>query len=230
MEVIILAGGLGTRLRSVVNDVPKPMALVNNKPFLEYILKWLSIYNINKIIISAGYKADCIKSYFGSSFKKIPIDYVVEDEPLGTGGGILKALGLTSDENIMVVNGDTYFPIDIDIFLSEHMRLNGKITIALKEMTDFDRYGSVSVDNNFNIYKFHEKLFIQHGLINGGIYFINKKFIQDSSLPMKFSFEKEVLEKEVVNKKIKGIQFNNQFVDIGIPDDYHKANQLLLKA
>lgn len=227
MEVIILAGGLGTRLRSVVNNIPKPMAIVNNKPFLEYILNWLSGYNINKIIISAGYKADCIKSYFGNSFMKIPIEYAVEDEPLGTGGGILKALDCTSDENVMVVNGDTYFPIDIDNFLSEHIRLNGKITIALKEMTDFDRYGSVSIDKNFNIHQFHEKLFIRLGLINGGIYLINKKFIQESNLPMKFSFEKEVLEKEVMNKRIKGIQFHNQFIDIGIPEDYHKANQLL---
>lgn len=227
MEVIILAGGLGTRLRSVVSNVPKPMALINNKPFLDYIFNWLHKYPISKIVISAGYKADCIEKYYGPAFKDIPIHYVIEDEPLGTGGGILKALDHTFDENVMVVNGDTYFPIDIDIFYSEHIRLQGNITIALKEMTDFDRYGSVHIDNELNISQFLEKTFIKQGLINGGIYFINRKFIQENNLPTKFSFEKEVLEKEAINKKIKGIQFRDQFIDIGIPDDYLKANQLL---
>lgn len=226
MEVIILAGGLGTRLRSVVKDIPKPMALVNNKPFLEYILNWLSQYSITKIIISAGYKSESIINYFGTEFNNIPIQYAIEKEPLGTGGGILNAMAQVRDENVLIVNGDTYFPIDIDVLFSEHLRLNGQITIALKTMTDFDRYGSVSMDTNSNILQFHEKTATKQGLINGGIYILNRKFIQKHNLPRKFSFENVILEKEVINNRIKGKQFSDQFLDIGIPEDYNKADLL----
>ncbi len=227
MEVIVLAGGLGTRLRSVINDIPKPMALVKNKPFLEYVLTWLSGYNITKIVFSAGYKADIIKSYFRNDFKGIPIEYAIEIEPLGTGGGILSALSYLYDENVLVLNGDTYFPIDIDDFYIGHLTMGGNITIALKEMTNFNRYGSVDIDHNYNILQFHEKKFRKQAMINGGIYFLKRKFLQELNLPVKFSFEKSVLEKEVQNKTIKGIPFNYQFLDIGIPEDYYQADQLL---
>lgn len=227
MEAIVLVGGLGTRLKSVINDIPKPMALVKNKPFLEYVLKWLSGYNFTKIVLSAGYKSDMIKSYFKYAFKNVPIEYAIELEPLGTGGGILNALSHINDENVLVVNGDTYFPIDIDAFFLGHLTMEGKITIALKEMIYFDRYGSVSMDQNSNILQFNEKKFQKQGLINGGIYLLKRKFIQELSLPLKFSFEKEILEKESKNKVIKGMQFNYQFLDIGIPEDYYRADQLL---
>ena len=227
MEVIVLAGGLGTRLRSVLNDIPKPMALVKNKPFLEYVLTWLSEYNINKIVLSAGYRYEIIENYFKNVFKDIPIEYAIEPEPLGTGGGILHSLPYICDESALVVNGDTYFPIDLDAFFLAHLAMKGEITIALKEMIDFDRYGSVSTDQNYNIIQFQEKKFQKQGLINGGIYLLKRKFIYEHSLPGKFSFEKEILEKEINNKSIKGIPFNTQFLDIGVPEDYYKAEQLL---
>lgn len=227
MEVIILAGGSGNRLKSVISDIPKPMAEIRNKPFLEFIFTWLSEFNIDKIVLSVGYKAEIIKSHFGSEFHRIPLEYSYEQEPLGTGGGILKALQHVDDEYALVINGDTYFPINPEHLLSAHLTMDGMITVALKKMTDFERYGTVNIDNENNIVRFHEKKPTQEGLINGGIYLIDKHFIQSLILPEKFSFERDVLEKHTVGNQIKGMIFQEPFIDIGIPEDYFKAGQIL---
>ena len=113
MEAVILAGGMGTRLRKAVPDVPKPMAPVDGKPFLWYLLKWLTGYPVSKIILSIGYMPESIINYFGDSFLGIPVEYVIEGEPLGTGGGIILAAGKVSEPDFLVINGDTYFPIDL---------------------------------------------------------------------------------------------------------------------
>ncbi len=227
MEVVILAGGFGRRLRTVVDNIPKPMAPVRNKPFLEYILTWLSQYNIKKAVLSVGYKYESIVSYFGNEFNKIPLVYAIESEPLGTGGGILNALNKITDENFLVVNGDTFFPVDLNAFLTGHLLMNGNITVALKEMTNFDRYGAVDIDKENKIIQFHEKKYQEEGLINGGIYLLKKSFISELDLPLRFSFENEVLEKQSKENKLKGMVFREGFLDIGIPEDYQKAARIL---
>lgn len=227
MEVVILAGGFGRRLRTVLDNIPKPMAPVRNKPFLEYILIWLSRYNIRKAVLSVGYKYESIVSYFGNEFNKISLEYAIESEPLGTGGGILNALDKISDENFLIVNGDTFFPVDLNALLASHLLMNSNITVALKEMSNFDRYGAVDIDNENNIIQFHEKKYQKEGLINGGIYLLKKSFICELNLPFQFSFEKEVLEKHSKENKIKGMIFREGFLDIGIPEDYQKAAQIL---
>ena len=113
MEAIVLAGGLGTRLRSVVSELPKPMAPVGDKPFLEYILKYLKKNGIDKVVLSVGYKWETIKEYFGDSFEDIELVYSIENEPLGTGGAIKQAMEYVSDVNVFIVNGDTFFDIDL---------------------------------------------------------------------------------------------------------------------
>ena len=226
MEAIILAGGLGTRLREVVKDLPKPMAPINGKPFLYYIFKWLKQYPVRKIIISAGYKSESIIEYFGRSFMDIPIGYAIEEKPLGTGGGIRFALLETTGKDILVINGDTYFPVDIQSFFNKHFATSGKISIALKKMNNFSRYGTVKC-NNDDIVRFNEKKFCSEGLINGGIYIINRDFIESRNLPVSFSFEEEVLEKEAGSMLLKCMVFNNEFIDIGIPEDYNRAASLL---
>jgi D-glycero-alpha-D-manno-heptose 1-phosphate guanylyltransferase len=120
MEAIILAGGLGTRLQEVVPDVPKPMAPVSGKPFLYHVLRWLGKFNIEKVIISAGYKSETIVSYFGDSFEGVPIEYAIEEKPLGTGGAMKFALSKTAGNEILIINGDTYFPVSLDKFCSFH--------------------------------------------------------------------------------------------------------------
>jgi D-glycero-alpha-D-manno-heptose 1-phosphate guanylyltransferase len=226
MEVIVLAGGMGTRLRAVVNDLPKPMAPVNGKPFLEYLFQWLSLYFVSRIILSVGYKSDAISEYFGNSFGNIPLEYIIETEPLGTGGALKFALNYTTEEDVVIINGDTYFPIDLDKFLDFHILNKSKLSIALKKMEKFDRYGTVELFGQ-TIIHFNEKQFCEEGLINGGIYLINASYIRSISLPEIFSFEKEVIEKQTKNKNFKGMIFNEPFIDIGIPDDYFKAAKIV---
>lgn len=227
MEIIILAGGEGTRLKPVISDLPKPMAPVHDRPFLEYILMWLTGYKINKFILSTGYKAEVVRSYFGDNFRGIPVEYSYECEPLGTGGGLLRALNRVTGEDFALVNGDTWFPLDLDALLSHHQSLDAGITVALKLITDSDRYGSVIIAENNSIEKFDEKKHLDKGLINGGVYILRKSYILGLDLPEKCSFERDVLEAHAGSGMIKGVVFSDPFLDIGIPEDYHRAELVI---
>jgi len=219
MEAIVLAGGLGTRLQSVVSDVPKPMAPVDGKPFLEYILKYLKKNGVNRVILSVGYKWEIIQDYFGDGFEGITLVYSVEDEPLGTGGAIKKALELVKTNEVYIINGDTFFDID----LKELELKNGsKLMLSLKKMKDFERYGCVSVSDDEKVTAFKEKEFTKEGNINGGIYLMNKNIFDAFDLVQKFSFEEfmqDNLEKLNISAKI----FDDYFIDIGIPEDYNQV-------
>jgi len=226
MEVIILAGGKGTRLQEIVADVPKPMAPVNDKPFLLYVLDWLLEYKIDRLILSVGYKAEIIKKYFGENYRGIPIIYAHEHESLGTGGAIRYALSVTSTDNILILNGDTFFPINLSGFSEFHKRNDNTISIALKHLKNFDRYGTVDLQND-TIINFNEKEYKEEGLINAGIYLLNKSKMEFQDLPEVFSFEKAILEKASETGLVKGMVFTDDFIDIGIPKDYYKACRLL---
>jgi len=220
VEAIVLAGGLGTRLRSVVSDVPKPMAPINDKPFLEYILEFLNHQNIKKVILSVGYKWEVIKDYFGNKYKDIELVYNIEKEQLGTGGAIKDSLKLVENNNVYVLNGDTFFDVD----LSNMELKDNLIEIALKPMKNFDRYGVVEIDENGYIQNFKEKSYYNQGFINGGIYLLKREIFDDFNLPKKFSFE-EFLENNFKNLKAKGKIFDGYFIDIGIPEDYEKVKR-----
>ncbi|EMS9500795.1 nucleotidyltransferase family protein, partial [Campylobacter coli] len=196
MQAIVLAGGLGTRLRSVVQDLPKPMAPINGKPFLAFVLEYLKKQGITEIILSVSYKYELIQEYFKDEFEGMKIRYNVEKELLGTGGAIKDALKLVKNE-VYVVNGDTFFDIDL-----KKLVLNGsKICIALKQMQNFDRYGTVNVDEQGIVTSFEEKVFKKQGLINGGIYLLKKDIFDEFSLEKKFSFE-EFLQENYKSLKI----------------------------
>ena len=227
MDIIVLAGGMGTRLREVVSDIPKPMAPIKGKPFLEYLFNWLSSYSsIQKIILAVGYKSETIINYFGRSFKQTPIVYVNEHEPLGTGGAILNVLQACDSDDVLIVNGDTYFPIDIEQLEEFHRNNKKPVSIALKKMTDFDRYGTVEIVQDF-IVRFNEKAYCEEGLINGGIYIVDKNWLKQEEYPARFSFEKDVLERNVTKGLLAGKIFDDVFVDIGIPEDYSKASLIV---
>ncbi|MFR2352832.1 MAG: nucleotidyltransferase family protein [Bacteroides ovatus] len=227
MEVIILAGGLGTRLRSVVSEVPKCMAPVAGRPFLCYLLKYLTRYNVTRVILSVGYLREVIYKWIDEVKDDFPFDfdYAVEEEPLGTGGGIKLALSKTSGNDVLVLNGDTYFDVNLNNFYEQHRACLSSVSLALKPMKKFDRYGAVETNEYHIIKAFHEKQYCKEGLINGGVYLINKLNIDYNALPMKFSFEKEVLERGVQKHNIYGFDFGGYFIDIGIPEDYAKANE-----
>ena len=213
MEAIILAGGLGTRLRSAVSSLPKCMAPIGDAPFLSYILDWLQNHGVDHVILSVGYLREHIINWVSTQNYPFEIDYAVEETPLGTGGGIREALKYCRGKQVFVVNGDTFFPVDLRGFSFE-----APVTVALKPMKDFDRYGAVEVSVG-EITGFKEKGYCHEGLINGGVYAFND--LDLSGFPEKFSFEKEIL--EPLKYKTCGIVQYCYFLDIGIPEDYERA-------
>lgn len=224
-EVIILAGGLGTRLRSAVPDLPKCMAPVAGRPFLYYVINYLRMQGIEKIIFSLGYMHKVILDWLANEFAGLDYDYVIEQEPLGTGGAIQFALQKATAEHVFVANGDTLFKFNAAAQLERHLQNNAECTLALKPMQHFDRYGLVALDNAHHITRFKEKQYYESGLINAGLYLIKKQAFLERGFPEKFSFEKDYLEKFVEAGCFSGISNNTYFIDIGIPEDYNRAQE-----
>ena len=222
-SIIILAGGLGTRLRSVISDLPKCMAPVNGKPFLTYAIDYFQQQGVTEFIFSLGYKHEAIISYlnqFTIHNSQLTFHYSIEEEPLGTGGAIKKACSLTKDENIFVANGDTLFKAGITALQNFHLTKKADCTLTLKPMKNFNRYGVIGLDEDSSIKSFSEKKYYKTGLVNVES-FLSEPF------PDKFSFETGYLEKFYNKKKMYGIIQDEYFIDIGIPEDYERAQQEL---
>lgn len=226
-EAIILAGGLGTRLRDAVPGLPKCMAPVAGRPFLFYVINQLRMQGIERIIFSVGYKHEHIEEYLETNFPTLNYDCVVEDEPLGTGGAIQLALSKTTGKNVVIANGDTLFKTDLHKAASFHLQHSAECTLLLKPMKDFDRYGVVKLDNENLVSEFSEKKFYSNGSINGGVYILNTGKFFDEEFPEKFSFEKDYLEKFYKLRRIYGQVQDVYFIDIGIPEDYNRAQEEL---
>jgi D-glycero-alpha-D-manno-heptose 1-phosphate guanylyltransferase len=227
-EAIILAGGLGTRLRSVVPNLPKCMAPVNGKPFLTYVINHLQDQGIDQFIFSLGYMSEPIVDFLQNDFPAINFRTSIEDEPLGTGGAVKKALQLAEQESVLVTNGDTLFKVQLTEVENIHVSKDADCTLSLKPMENFSRYGVVEIDEDAAIKSFKEKQFYTSGFINGGVYLLNKdKFLQ-KALPDKFSFETEYLEKHYKSRKVYGVEQDVYFIDIGIPADFERAQHELV--
>lgn len=227
-EAIILAGGFGTRLQGVVKDLPKPMAPVNGRPFLTYILDYLIDYEYERVILSVGYLHEKIVDYFGRKYKTLEIDYAVEEEPLGTGGGILFAMSKCENDNVLVINGDTMFKVDLSAFERFHTEKDGLLSIVLREVEDVSRYGSVTISNDNLIALFAEKqVTFGRGYINGGVYLIHRKLFDKHPQPKKFSFEKDLMTRFYTQELFYAMPSDGYFIDIGIPEDYARAQQEL---
>jgi len=223
-EAIILAGGLGTRLQGVIKEIPKSMALINGRPFLEYQLSYLEHWRVERVILSVGYKSDVISNYFKNKYKSLEIDYSYEDEPLGTGGGIKKAFEKVKSEAALVFNGDTFFDVDLEKLNAFRKNNNADILLVLRLVDDVKRFGTITNNKENLITDFCEKNNKSgKGYINGGIYFINKEYFQRFDLPEKFSIEKDFFENFHKSNKFYAFQSSSYFRDIGIPEDYYKA-------
>jgi D-glycero-alpha-D-manno-heptose 1-phosphate guanylyltransferase len=222
---IILAGGFGTRLQSVVNDLPKPMAPISGEPFLNYQLNYLKHYGIKNVILSVGYLSEKIKAYYGDNFNGLTIDYVVEETPLGTGGGIRLALEKCTESLSFVLNGDSFFDVDLIKFYGQHIQNRSQISLALRKVNNSARYGTIEKTKENIISSFKEKSGIDHeGIINGGVYLLDKNlYLQKTPSSTNFSIEKDFFEKQLSNSLISGFEFEGYFIDIGIPEDYLKA-------
>jgi D-glycero-alpha-D-manno-heptose 1-phosphate guanylyltransferase len=195
------------------------MAPIGDKPFLEYILRYLESNGIKRVILSVGYKWETIENYFGNNFNGIELVYSVEDKPLGTGGAIKKAMSQVLTEEVYIINGDTFFNIDLKSLVLED---KSKLILSLKHMKNFDRYGCVESDANSLITAFTEKGYRDIGNINGGVYLSSINIFDGFKLENIFSFE-EFMQNNFKELKISSRVFENYFIDIGIPEDYEKA-------
>lgn len=225
MQVIILAGGFGTRLQTVVKNQPKTLALVAGKPFLYWLIIYLQKRGITDFIFSLGYLHERVQQFLVTEFPNLSYVSVIENEPLGTGGAIRLCLNYCKHNYVMMVNGDTFFELNIIAFHSSFASEDADCSIALTPMQNFDRYGSVALTNNNIITQFNEKKYCESGLINTGIVLFKKEvFIQKTNhLPAQFSFEKDFLEPNIAILKVTGYIATGYFIDIGIPEDYQKA-------
>lgn len=224
VEVVILAGGLGTRLKSEVPDLPKCMAVVAGRPFIDYLIQHLLSQGITKFIFAIGYMGDIIERHLKEHWTSLDFLISKEEKPLGTGGAIQLALSNIQSSTFIVVNGDTLYLANLAHLYEQHLAFGSLMTLGLKPMKNFDRYGIVEMDDNHVITEFKEKRYSKIGLINSGTYIIDKEKWSQLSLPEKFSFEKEVLEIQVDLGVIYGYKDDSYFIDIGIPEDYKKAN------
>ena len=224
-EAIILAGGFGTRLQSVVNDVPKPMAPINNIPFLNYVFDYLKFYQIEHVVLSTGYLAEKILDYYKEEFNGIKISYTKEETPLGTGGGIRLAMTKCTTKDVLVLNGDSFFDVDINIHYSNHVLKQANCTLALRKVDNAARYGTIQLGDLNAIDAFKEKDSVEReGLINGGVYILNREiYLSKTEVNSAFSIEKDFYEKRIKELTIFGFEYNGYFIDIGIPEDYKKA-------
>ncbi len=220
MQVIILAGGFGTRLQAMVPDLPKPMAPVAGRPFLGYVMDNLRRYGASRLILSVHYKRETIMGAFGDAFDGIPIDYAVEDTPLGTGGGILHATQYVTEDTALILNGDTFLAMDYAAFYEQARQHN--LTLTLRHVPDVSRYGRVAV-NDTHITHFAEKGTSGLGLINGGVYGLNVPWFRGLSLPPAFSMESDFFYPQVETLKPHYTITDGYFLDIGVPEDYERA-------
>lgn len=235
MNAVILAGGLGTRLRSVVHEVPKCMAPVAGRPFLWYLLSGLEAHNaralntemrVDRVVLSVGYLREVIFSWIDTVREhfSFEITFAIEAEPLGTGGGLRLALSECVADEVLVLNGDTMFDVDLAAFYTRHSATPAAaVSIALRRMHDFERYGTVLTEPSGLITGFREKQPCREGLINGGVYIIRRSRLDMDALPARFSFESEVLEPHVSHGDLFGYESDAYFIDIGIPADYRRA-------
>lgn len=226
-EAIILAGGFGTRLQTVVADKPKPMALVNDKPFLHYIFDYLKHYQIKKVILSVGYKAEIIQDYFKFRYNGIQIDYAYEKEPLGTGGGIRLAMEKCKEKEIFVLNGDSFFDLDLNAFYHFHNNHHADVTLAVRSIENTARYGTIELNGDHCIRSFKEKDGQpKPGFISAGIYVLDHDlYIQHTPAHKNFSIEKNFFEPHVEKFNLYGYVAKGYFIDIGIPEDYARAQR-----
>jgi len=226
-EAIVLAGGLGTRLRSAVNDLPKPMAPIAGQPFLAYLLRYLERSGIRRLVLAVGYRHEAIQDFFGSAYGKLQLDYSVEEELLGTGGGLRQALQYVQDTYAFVVNGDTFLRLDYAAMAAMLDRNNGpELVVALRCVGDASRYGRALVSDG-SIQGFTAGGTTGPGLINAGCYLVHRTIFDRHPMPLKFSFERDFLEARVASVRPVAFPCDAPFIDIGIPEAFQEAQTLI---
>jgi D-glycero-alpha-D-manno-heptose 1-phosphate guanylyltransferase len=229
-EMLILAGGFGTRLKSVVSDVPKPMASISGQPFLAYLIDYWISQGIQRFVLSTGYLGNIVQAYFGDTYRNAIIDYVHEQSPLGTGGALRLALNSVhwSNETALMANGDTWFSVQLQQLCADAAQQGTPITLALKRLEKNDRYGGVAIGAEGEITAFGERA-TGASYINAGCYLFNVCAIKKAlaGMPATFSLENDFLV-PFASQGLVGSSIQDQpFLDIGIPEDYQRASAFL---
>nr|WP_145544881.1 nucleotidyltransferase family protein [Variovorax boronicumulans] len=227
MKAVVLAGGLGTRLRERVPDLPKPMAPIAGRPFLAYLLERLKASGVvDAVTLSVGYRADLIQSFFGKDFDGMPLDYAVEAEPLGTGGAIAHALHGAADVPTLVLNGDTLLDLELPALVDWYARAPEALAMVLRQVDDAGRYGAIRTEDG-RVTAFLPRGPAAPGLINAGIYLLRPSLFTELGLDGRFSFESDLLQRHVDRLRPRAHVVDAYFIDIGVPDDYDRANREL---
>lgn len=224
IDVIVLAGGRGTRLQSVVADVPKPLALVNGRPFLDYQFSLLEqAPAVGRVILAIGHLADRVIDHYSAHKPLLDLDFAIETQPLGTAGALRNALSLTSSAQILALNGDSIFRWDIGVMREVHCATLAQATVALLEIDDVSRYGAVTVEQN-RVMSFLEKTPVSRpGLINAGVYLFERPVIEAIPADRMVSLEHETLPNLARNGTLSAAIFRSKFIDIGLPETYERA-------
>lgn len=224
-DAILLAGGLGTRLAAVSGGRPKPFVDVAGRPFIEHVLDMVVDAGSTRIVMAVAYRWEMLRDYFGTAYRGLDIDWSVENNPLGTGGAIRLAFETFGLERAFVLNADTLFRVDLGELERLHIVSGAMVTMALRVVEDVSRFGAVELDAEQRVVAFHEKGSHGSGLVNGGIYVIERSTLDLQRLPLEFSFERDVLQAELARLRPLGVPSQGYFVDIGIPEDLDRARR-----
>lgn len=232
MDALILAGGLGTRLSSVVRDRAKPVAEVAGRPFLAHVLAQLErCAAIERVTLCVGHRAESVERALGERFGRLPLRYSREDEPLGTGGAIRHALGAHPARNAsLAMNGDSFLGIRLERLVAYHRAARSWLTLALARVADGSRFGAVELEGD-RVVGFREKGVAGPAWINAGVYVISgeaKRALRGA--PRKFSFERDALTPWCAEGRVRGIRSRARFLDIGTPEDYSRAASMLARS
>jgi D-glycero-alpha-D-manno-heptose 1-phosphate guanylyltransferase len=226
-EAIVLAGGLGTRLRSVAPDVPKAMAPIAGQPFLAYLLQYLEAQGIERVILAVGYRSEAISDFFGEHYQDLKLVYSVEDEPLGTGGALLQALPNVDGAFTFVLNGDTFLRLNYPAMAAKlEQSPDTDLMVALRQVPDTRRYGAAVVVRG-RIQGFMARGTEGPGLINAGCYLVARDIFQRYPMPRKFSWEEDFLEPRASEIRPIAFECDAPFIDIGIPEALEEAQTLI---
>ncbi len=228
LTAIILAGGLGTRLRPVVSDKPKVLASIRGRPFIELLLEQIAAASITRAILGIGYLANQVQEHLGPKFQNLDIDYSVETKPLGTAGALRLAIDRAEGETVLVLNGDSFCDISVSAFIAWHINKQARCSIALARVSDISRYGAVMLDSEENIAGFSEKgASSGEGLVNAGIYLIHRSIIEPLPIGQEMSLEREVFP-TLLGRGFCGWRTpHSLFLDIGTPESYQQAQTVL---
>ncbi|MEM9658134.1 MAG: nucleotidyltransferase family protein [Planctomycetota bacterium] len=224
---IVLAGGKGTRLRSIVADRPKVLARVGGRPFLTYLLDQLKAAGARRVVLSTGHLAEQFADEIGDDYLGLPIAYAHEESPLGTGGAIRFAGQLVESEHLIAMNGDSYFDADLRKFMELHLENGSDASLLLARVPDASRYGAVELDEDERVVAFLEKRSdLGPGLINAGVYALRRELLK--RLPEgPSSFEKDVMPVWLRELHVRGAAVETPFIDIGVPEDYRRSHEFM---